>query len=314
MNLDRMDYIFAIAEEQSLTRAANRLYIAQSTLSMYLNRLESQLGVKLFDRTKTPILPPPAGILYIDELRKIQNIENKMLQQLEHMAHPHRTLTIGIGLLRSNLWMPRILPMLRRCYPELSINVVEQYDEKLLSDLLSGTIDIIFSAIAVEDSSIKTIQLATEDVLIIAPRSSGLVPDAYLSENAWDNPYEISEQQLDSLPILNVDNMHDIAFASQVEALPKRKDTVSISTTSMRTAISLVSRGLGYLFQSPALLETNSIEDRSHIVYCTLKDVPTSRNLMTCYRLDSANLIVLQELVRYIQEHILPLEKGLRQV
>ena len=72
---DKMDYIFAIAEEQNLTHAAKRLFIAQSTLTMYLNRLESELGMKLFDRSKSPILPTPAGQLYIKELKKIQEIE-----------------------------------------------------------------------------------------------------------------------------------------------------------------------------------------------------------------------------------------------
>lgn len=52
MIIDKMDYIFAIAKEQNLTRAAKRLFVAQSTLTMYLNRVEAELGVKLFDRSK----------------------------------------------------------------------------------------------------------------------------------------------------------------------------------------------------------------------------------------------------------------------
>ena len=53
MIIDKMDYIFAIAKEQNLTRAAKRLFVAQSTLTMYLNRVESELGIKLFDRSNT---------------------------------------------------------------------------------------------------------------------------------------------------------------------------------------------------------------------------------------------------------------------
>ena len=70
MMIDKMDYIFAIAREQNLTRAAKRLFVAQSTLTMYLNRVEQELGIKLFDRSKTPILPTPAGALCIEELRR----------------------------------------------------------------------------------------------------------------------------------------------------------------------------------------------------------------------------------------------------
>ena len=47
MMIDKMDYIFAIAKEQNLTRAAKRLFVAQSTLTMYLNRVERELGLKL---------------------------------------------------------------------------------------------------------------------------------------------------------------------------------------------------------------------------------------------------------------------------
>ena len=54
MIVDKMDYIFAIAKEQNLTRAAKSLFVSQSTLTMYLNRVEGELGIKLFDRSKRP--------------------------------------------------------------------------------------------------------------------------------------------------------------------------------------------------------------------------------------------------------------------
>ena len=112
MIIDKMDYIFAIAKEQNLTRAAKRLFVAQSTLTMYLNRVESELGIKLFDRSKTPILPTPAGELCIEELKKIRQIETRLSARLQQMAHPEETLNVGIGLMHSAAWMPRLLPMM----------------------------------------------------------------------------------------------------------------------------------------------------------------------------------------------------------
>ena len=73
MIIDKMDYIFAIAKEQNLTRAAKRLFVAQSTLTMYLNRVEAELGVKPLDRSKPPILPTPAGAPCLEELQKIRH-------------------------------------------------------------------------------------------------------------------------------------------------------------------------------------------------------------------------------------------------
>ena len=61
MLYDKLDYVIAVAEERNLTKAAQRLYVSQPTLSMYLNRLEEELGAKLFDRTKSPITITEAG-------------------------------------------------------------------------------------------------------------------------------------------------------------------------------------------------------------------------------------------------------------
>lgn len=67
MLYEKLDYVLAIAEEQNLTRAAKKLYISQPTLTMYLNRLEENLGVKLLTEKRTQLPSPlPAD----DTLRK----------------------------------------------------------------------------------------------------------------------------------------------------------------------------------------------------------------------------------------------------
>lgn len=67
---DKFEYVLAVAEEQTLTRAAKRLYMSQPTLTNYLNRPEDELGVKLFDRSTTPIKTTAAGQLYIERMKK----------------------------------------------------------------------------------------------------------------------------------------------------------------------------------------------------------------------------------------------------
>lgn len=64
MSLDKLDYVLALAEERNLTRAARKAFISQPTLTNYINRLEEQLGVKLFDRSVTPIEITRAGALF----------------------------------------------------------------------------------------------------------------------------------------------------------------------------------------------------------------------------------------------------------
>ena len=70
MLYEKWNYVLAIAEEQNLTRAAKRLFISQPALTLYLNRLEKELGVKLFDRSRTPILLTEAGKYYVEQMKK----------------------------------------------------------------------------------------------------------------------------------------------------------------------------------------------------------------------------------------------------
>lgn len=71
MLYEKLNYIIAIAEERNLTQAAKRLYISQPTLTLYLNRLENELGVKLFDRSKSPVTLTDAGAYYLEKMKKI---------------------------------------------------------------------------------------------------------------------------------------------------------------------------------------------------------------------------------------------------
>ena len=61
MNFEQLQYVLTIAEQNSITKAANQLYLSQSALTKSMNRLEDELGVKLFDRLSTPIHLTAAG-------------------------------------------------------------------------------------------------------------------------------------------------------------------------------------------------------------------------------------------------------------
>ena len=88
MLYEKLDYVLAIAEEQNLTRAAKKLYISQPTLTMYLNRLEENLGVKLFDRRKNPITITPAGRRYIEKMTEISEKCPESCTDLSHRFFP----------------------------------------------------------------------------------------------------------------------------------------------------------------------------------------------------------------------------------
>ena len=82
MSFDRLEYVIAIAEEQSITKAADRLYISQPALTASINKLEAELGVKLFDRQRPPVKLTPAGALYIKEMNRIHQLQFELKKHL----------------------------------------------------------------------------------------------------------------------------------------------------------------------------------------------------------------------------------------
>ena len=311
MIIDKMDYIFAIAKEQNRTRAAKRLFVAQSTLTMYLNRVEAELGIKLFDRSRNPILPTQAGLLCIEELKKIQHIQTRMSARLQQMSHPEDTLNIGIGLMHSAAWMPPLLSRFHTLYPDVRINLVEQGDELLLKSLNNDDVDVIIGGMPVGTQDM-TVDLALEQLLLIVPREFHLVPPWAYANNSYKNPYEITPKQLQGLPLIMPSASNDIGGITN-EALEHFNIQPKFITTvaSMQTASMLVSQNMGYLFTSPVFLQMQMEQLASTAVYCTMKGIPDTRKIVAVYRPDTCKEEMIQHFLELLRKVLFEDQPGI---
>ena len=87
MDVKYLNYILAIAKHKNMTIAAEELFVSQSSLSQYLSRLEQELGTPLFYRTKTELVPTPAGELYIDSAKKVVAIQKELYHNIAALNH-----------------------------------------------------------------------------------------------------------------------------------------------------------------------------------------------------------------------------------
>ncbi len=311
MLIDKMDYIFAIAKEQNLSRAAKRLFVAQSTLTMYLNRVEGELGIKLFDRSKTPILPTPAGLLCIEELEKIRQIKKRLTAKLQYMANPKASLSVGIGLMHGANWMPELLPLFHQVCPEVSIDLIEQGDELLMKSLRAGDADVVIGGMPVGTGDV-TVKLALEQLLLIIPRAFNLVPAWARAKNSCENPYEIEPKQLQGLPLILPSTANDLGGITNqaLEHFDIRPGSV-ITVTSMQTAATLAAQGMGYLFTSPAFLRLQQEQLNDRIDYCTMDGIPDTRTIVAVYRQDTRKEEMILQLLELLRDTVLPQQPGI---
>jgi DNA-binding transcriptional LysR family regulator len=126
MTLREFQYVIAIVEEKSISKAARRLHIAQPSLTLYLQRLESKLECKLFDRTVNSMSLTESGAIYLKKARQILALEEELtkeLQDREDMKKGHITLAMTpFWALR---FLPQVLTVFHSLYPGIEIQIRE---------------------------------------------------------------------------------------------------------------------------------------------------------------------------------------------
>ena len=142
MTLDGLEYIYAIYQERSFSKAAQRLYITQPALSNKVKKVEERLKTPLFDRSTNPIRLTPAGEAYIKAAKQIMAVEKEFEEEL-HALSTERSGSITIG--SSAFFCAHVLPELaaefQEKHPGYMVNLLEGNTDDLTQCLHSGVVD-----------------------------------------------------------------------------------------------------------------------------------------------------------------------------
>ncbi len=177
MTFQTLDYIIAIAEERSISRAADRLLISQPALSRQLKRLEDQLDAKLFVREHNEMRLTDAGKIYVNGARSIQNIHEHALEDIHKLSQSGRR---QITFIYNNILLPNfsmdILPEFRKQHPHTLISTIHG-NATIAKDYLSnGMADLAVAATGeAAHSMLEFIPLREEELMLVLPSSHPLV-------------------------------------------------------------------------------------------------------------------------------------------
>lgn len=177
MELNQLLQFKTIAECGSLTQAARQLYISQPTLSSMLKKLESELGVRLFDRAKNKIMLNEAGKLAYRHARSILEQTQAMKKELEEYSQRDRLFRVGFCD-PGPMWY--CVPKFSIVYPELELkNELYAPDDDELCFLLNGRFDLLITAHLPAHREIESRPLLRDQTLLSVPPDS---PAASLKE------------------------------------------------------------------------------------------------------------------------------------
>lgn len=311
MSLDKFDYVLALAEERNLTRAAKKTFISQPALTNYINKLESQLGVKLFDRTVTPIQITRAGSLYIERMKKIQMAENSLLSELKTLGTQETVFHFGIGSTRGSHWLPYLIPEFCRRHPEVALQLHEHGESFLEDGVRQGEIDLAFGVLNTSYPELEYEKLADEMVVLAIPRSFECVSQ-FLPHQATDTqPALIDPSRLSGLPFLLPypgNGFYRCAqlLLSQAQVVPGR----ILNYTNMNTAYQLAAKGVGALFITPAMFDHFLPHLKENLAFCTLQTPVYQRTSVAAYQSSNPRMPLIQEFIQLTREFLLPALNG----
>ena len=196
-NTDMLYYLSVLAEEQNITRAAERLYISQPALTAFLNRLESELSVRLFDRSVIPIRLTEAGRYYISEMRRIEDLKNQLTDDMRSLEQDSRqTLRIGIGRNRGALWLPRALELLHTELPGIRVRLFEDRDVNMAEHVARGMLHVAILETFAYIGDLPYTQVADERHCFVTGYDNPAFAGFDRSGNTPDHPLDVDASLL----------------------------------------------------------------------------------------------------------------------
>lgn len=225
MTLTELRYIVTLAQEQHFGRAADRCHVSQPTLSIAVKKLEQELKVAIFERSKTRVYPTPLGEQLVrqaqrvlEEASAIKDLASAGRDQLASPLHVGAIFTIGPYLL------PYAIPALQRLAPNMPLYVEENFTGTLRRRIRQGELDVIIVALPFTEADVVTQPLYDEHFVVVMDQNHPL-----------NKNKAITPKQLAGHNLLLLGEGH--CFRDQVlEACPNLKPSIDDPHGKVRTA------------------------------------------------------------------------------
>ena len=192
MNLQQLEYLIAVDNHRHFVKAAEACFVTQATLSMMIKKLEQELDVIIFDRSKQPVIPTEAGRKVIEQARIILK-ETHLIKELskEIKSTLEGELRVGIIPTLAPYLLPLFLPSFLKKYPLLKLKIQEQTTDQLIQQLISDKIDVALMATPTSESNLRSLRLFYEEfrVFVAAPdknlKKKFLLPEEIDIKKLW---------------------------------------------------------------------------------------------------------------------------------
>lgn len=171
MNTRQLQYVLAVAQEKSFSKAAAALHVSQPSLSQHIQRLEEELETELFDRSSIPLKLTYTGTLYCNAATEILSLEDQLIAQIRDVANTKRgRISIGVSPYRTTYLLPAALREFCKKYPDIEIELNEKSNQELESLLMAGDVDIAITVLPLRNDQLIHKVVFNEKIVLAVPK------------------------------------------------------------------------------------------------------------------------------------------------
>jgi LysR family hydrogen peroxide-inducible transcriptional activator len=171
MTLTELRYIVAVARERHFGRAADACFVSQPTLSVSVKKLESELGVQLFERGGSEVSLTPIGEEVVAQAQRVLDEASQIREIADQGRDPLRgPLRVGVIYTIGPYLLPRIIKSMIANYRDMPMILQENYTVRLLELMRTGELDVAVLAEPFDDTGLNTALLYDEDFWVAVPK------------------------------------------------------------------------------------------------------------------------------------------------
>lgn len=289
-----MEYIYCVYRERSFSKAADKLFIAQSSLSATIKKAEDRIGAPIFNRTTTPISLTPFGVEYIEAIKLVFDIEERLKNYLNDLRNLQKgSLAIGGSNLSISSIVPKTIARFKRNYPSISLTLVEMNTLQSKHMLDAGDLDLIITNRPLDSNEYERTFCYQEQLILAVPRSYPIneeFADKQLTEKErgfgiFDVPDSRSVllSSFKNVPFILLSSGNylrlctDILFA---EHMTSPEIVLEVEQSSL--SYNFASLGLGATIFSNCLIEDSP--KNSNLAFYKINSRHATRETYICYR------------------------------
>lgn len=240
MTLSQLDYIVAVDTYRHFATAADACHVTQPTLSMQIQKLEDELGVLVFDRSKQPVVPTEAGKAILAQSREVLRAAQRIPEIVSESKEDFRgDLRIGVIPTLAPYLLPYFITEFVEKYPAVSVQIQELVTEQIIDQLKNGLIDVGLVVTPLSENGITEMPLFQEPFVVYTASSHPMAKKETVSAGALetDGLWLLTEGHCFRSQVINLCGM---------DRLPTGHSGLRYETGSLETLIKLIDRQEGF--------------------------------------------------------------------